>query len=88
MFSILENELSDIISDYKGDEFVSSEKQMMDKLASLQSIDPSFRYIIDAIEKIPGLKTKFHAAFNMRSMNFTNINYKGKQGTRKFRIYN
>jgi hypothetical protein len=87
LFSILENELADIVSDYVGDEYVSSEQQMMEKLMGLQTIDPSFIYIYDAINKIPGLKTKFHSAFNMRSMNFINVNHKGKTGLVKFRIY-
>ena len=42
----------------------------------LQTVDPSFIYIYDAVNKIPGLKTKFHAAFNMRSMNFINMNHR------------
>ena len=87
LFSILENELSDIVSDYIGDEFVTSEKQMLDKLKKLESTDPSFRYIYDAINKIPGLKTKFHAAFNLRSMNFLNANHRGKPGAVKFNLY-
>ena len=47
------------LTDIFGEDF----EEILEKLDKLTSTDPSFKYIADAINKIPGLKSKFHAAF-------------------------